>query len=58
MKASHKIISLITFALFLNGCANMTVRQEDLNAWVGVSVERLDTHSLFLTLPTKLRSNS
>ena len=51
MKASHKIISLITFALFLNGCANMTVRQEDINAWVGVSVERLDTHSLFLTLP-------
>ena len=51
MKASHKIISLITSALFLNGCANMTVRQEDLNAWVGVSVERLDTHSLFLTLP-------
>jgi len=51
MKASHKIISLITFALFLNGCASMTVRQEDINAWVGVSVERLDTHSLFLTLP-------
>ena len=51
MKASHKIISLITFTLFLNGCANMTVRQEDINAWVGVSVERLDTHSLFLTLP-------
>tara|TARA_R110002012_G_C11326243_1_gene576448 strand:- start:86 stop:502 length:417 start_codon:yes stop_codon:yes gene_type:complete len=51
MKTSHKIISLITLALFINGCAKMTVRQEDLNAWVGVSVEELDTHSLFLTLP-------
>ena len=51
MKTSHKIITLITLALFLNGCAKLAVRQEDLNAWVGVSVEELDTHSLFLTLP-------
>ena len=51
MKTSHKIISLITLALFIHGCAGKVVRQEDLNAWVGVSVEELDTHSLFLTLP-------
>ena len=51
MKTSHKIISLITLALFINGCAKMTVRQEDLDSWVGVSVEELDTHSFFLTLP-------
>ena len=51
MKTSHKIISLITLTLFITGCAKLAVRQEDLNAWVGVSVEELDTHSLFLTLP-------
>jgi|TARA_B100000795_G_C22464093_1_gene310353 hypothetical protein len=51
MKASHKIISLITLALFIYGCAGMTVRQEDLDSWVGVSVEELDTHSFFLTVP-------
>lgn len=32
------------------GCA--VVRQADLDAWVGVSVVALDTHSLFMTLPT------
>lgn len=37
--------------LLLTGCAVKTVRQEDLNAWVGVPVEALDTHSLFLTVP-------
>ena len=51
MKTSHKIISLITLTLFINGCAGMLVRQEDLDAWVGVSVEELDTHSFFLTVP-------
>jgi hypothetical protein len=28
-----------------------TVRQQDLNAWVGVPVEALDTHSIFITMP-------
>jgi len=27
------------------------VRQQDLDAWVGMPVEALDTHSLFLTVP-------
>ncbi len=27
------------------------VRQEDLNAWAGVPVEALDTHSFFITIP-------
>lgn len=31
------------------GCA--TVNQEDLDAWVGVPVEALDTHSFFVTIP-------
>ena len=51
MKTSHKIIFLITLAMFIHGCAGKVVRQEDLDSWVGVSVEELDTHSLFLTLP-------
>jgi hypothetical protein len=34
------------------GCAPYrTVRQQDLNAWVGVPVEALDLHSFFITLP-------
>lgn len=36
-------------ALALVGCAS--VRQSDLDAWVGTPVEALDTHSLFLTMP-------
>lgn len=33
----------------LSGCA--TVRQSDLDSWIGMPVEALDTHSLFLTMP-------
>jgi hypothetical protein len=32
-------------------CSCATVRRQDLDAWVGVPVEALDTHSLFLTVP-------
>lgn len=43
------------FAVFVSvvlaGCALMGVRKVDLDAWVGVPVEALDTHSLFLTVP-------
>lgn len=35
----------------MTGCAGMLVRQQDLDAWVGVPVEALDTHSLFATMP-------
>jgi hypothetical protein len=38
-----------TIVLALAGCA--AVRQEDLDAWRGMPVEALDTHSLFLTMP-------
>jgi hypothetical protein len=44
------IISLLIL-IFMSGCALKSVRQQDLNSWKGVSVEELDTHSLFLTLP-------
>ena len=30
-----------------------SVRQQDLDAWVGVSVDALDTHSFFTTVPMK-----
>ena len=38
-------IAMVTLA----GCA--TVRKQDLDAWVGMPVEALDTHSFFITLP-------
>lgn len=40
---------LLLSAVLLAGCA--TVRQTDLDAWVGMPVEALDTHSLFVTIP-------
>ena len=43
------IIFCGAMALLVSGC--MSVRQQDLDAWVGKPVEALDTHSLFLTLP-------
>jgi hypothetical protein len=43
-------LGLIAFiALSVAGCA--TVRQQDLDAWVGMPVEALDTHSFFITVP-------
>lgn len=44
------LLSLISL-LMISGCANKTVRQQDLDAWVGRPVEALDTHSFFLTIP-------
>lgn len=41
------IISTVLIAML--GCA--TVRKQDLDAWVGVPVEALDTHSFFITVP-------
>ena len=46
-------ILIITAALLLAGCG--TVRQSDLDAWVGAPVEALDTHSFFITLPMTKR---
>lgn len=38
-------------AILLSSCAGMLVRQQDLDAWVGMPVEALDTHSFFITVP-------
>lgn len=40
---------VVVCAVLLAGCA--TVRQSDLDAWVNMPVEALDTHPLFVTLP-------
>lgn len=40
---------ITTVLLAISGCA--TVRKQDLDAWVGVPVEALDTHSFFITVP-------
>ena len=47
MKLVVLMISLVALVTF-PGC---TVRQKDLNAWVGQPVEALDTQPFFLTLP-------
>ncbi len=54
MKRMIIIVAGIT-SLLLGGCSvpevQPTVHQSDLDAWVGVPVKALDTHSFFLTLP-------
>ena len=44
-----KITFTLAIALTVTACA--TVRKQDLDAWVGIPVEALDTHSLFITVP-------
>ena len=40
---------LLTILVFLSACA--TVQQADLDAWINVPVEALDTHLFFATVP-------
>ncbi len=49
MSIFRSAISAAIISVAVAGCA--TVRQQDLDAWVGVPVEALDTHPLFLTIP-------
>jgi len=44
-----QLTTAMAIVSLLAGCA--TVRQQDLDAWVGVPVEALDTHSFFITVP-------
>lgn len=52
---THHILKLgivILLVLLIAACALLrTVRQQDLDAWIGVPVEALDLHSFFLTVP-------
>ena len=47
-----KHLAIIIISLLLSGClgAGARVNQSDLDAWVGVPVKALDTHSVFLTM--------
>ena len=47
--ANSKLAALLLPSLMTLGCA--TVRQADLDAWVGHSVLALETHPFFLALP-------
>ncbi|AGU53404.1 hypothetical protein VAPA_2c08480 [Variovorax paradoxus B4] len=49
MSIFKSVASAALVAGFVSGCA--TVRQQDLDAWVGAPVEALDAHPLFLTMP-------
>ncbi len=44
-----KIASYVSMMVVVASCA--TVRQQDLDAWVGMPIDALDTHSLFISLP-------
>lgn len=44
---------LLLLCVLAAGCATKTVRQADLDAWVGMPVSALDLQSFFLTLPLK-----
>ncbi len=44
-----KYLLVLLCAVFLSGCA--TVRQQDLDAWTGMPIEALETHSFFVTVP-------
>ncbi len=48
MYVTRRILTTLVTASLV-GCA--TVRKQDLDTWVGVPVEALDTHSFFITLP-------
>lgn len=49
MSTPPSLLCAAALVAALAGCA--TVRQPDLDAWVGAPVEALDTHPLFLTIP-------
>lgn len=44
-----KCVSVLLLIALLTGCA--TVRQADLDAWVGQPVAALETHPIFVTVP-------
>lgn len=47
-----QLTTAVVIVSLLAGCSILrNVRQQDLDAWVGVPVEALDTHSFFITVP-------
>ena len=48
MQKLLEVVFAISLVALVVGCH---VRQQDLDAWVGMPVEALDTHSIFITIP-------
>ena len=47
-----RITIFLSILILVLACAPApTVHQQDLDAWVGISVERLDAHKFFMTVP-------
>jgi hypothetical protein len=49
MKKLIKALLVVIAVCVITGCA--TIRQQDLDAWVDMPVEALETHSFFVTVP-------
>ena len=43
------VVLFVAIVILISGCA--TVRQPDLDAWVGQPIASLETHPVFLTIP-------
>lgn len=57
MEPPVKTTSYVLAALAVSGCALLPrVHQEDLDAWVGIPVDRLDFHPLFMPMPMTSRT--
>ena len=46
-----QIVAATVALTITGGCG--TVRKQDLDSWVGMPVEALDTHSFFITVPVR-----
>lgn len=51
MKSSKHLLLFTLVFFLLNACNPLSVRQVDLDSWVGVPVEALDLHSFWMTIP-------
>ncbi len=45
----YKLMTLLLILLLFNGC--MSVRQVDIDSWVGQPIYKLESHPIFVTLP-------
>ena len=53
MQKIYRAATSLVLMLALVGC--LSVRQQDLDSWVGQSVSMLDMHPLFMTVPMEKR---
>ncbi len=50
MKEQLTVAIAIVLSSLVSGCADPVIRQQDLDTWVGMPVEALDTQPLFMTM--------